>query len=199
MSEPVSNTEHEPSSLNQQNGPTPSEASPLHGLPTLETAEPQAEQQVQAASSELFYTQEDGDKFDFSHPLVDDSDAPFVLPFQLSSEMEPVSSVHTKTIHAQTASTPDTPNAVAPSIKARLTLRMVKYLLIASVVLVTLVGASLLVFAQSSQPKPSLPGTAPTQVTQATRGTRARGPVQMAVTRSTGTLRRTTKGRGPVQ
>jgi hypothetical protein len=161
----VSNTEHESSSLKLP------EASPAAGLSAHETVEPQAELQAEPQASSLFYTKEEGEKFDFNRPLVDEDDAPFVLPFQLSSEMEPAG--HSNASHAQPASASSassmsnasgTPGAsMTPSIRTRLTLRVVKYLLIASVVLVTLVGASLLVFAQSPQPSHQYSTPLPTQ------------------------------------
>ncbi|HEY7419557.1 MAG TPA: hypothetical protein VH593_30525 [Ktedonobacteraceae bacterium] len=105
--------------------------------------------------SSLFYTQDDpGDQVDFQLPPIDEQDdqqsAPFVLPFQPSGPMPAVTPAS-----AQASSMGTPPPAPPPAGRSRWdSFRLLKVLLIAGVVLITVTAATLLIFAQpTSSPK----------------------------------------------
>lgn len=113
--------------------------------------------------SSFFYTQ-DEDDFPFQRPLVDepkglaDQSSPFVLPFQHSGVMPTIVQTNAQGASASVG-TPPSPSPTGTSRKRSRHLR--KIVLIVSILLVTALGTSLLVFAQTT-PSPST-----TQGTQA--------------------------------
>ncbi|WP_126554874.1 hypothetical protein [Dictyobacter kobayashii] len=114
---------------------------PLHGGKSVQPENNQS----------LFYTQEDD--LDLHIPLIDeqedqmDQSSPFVLPFQNSAAMPTIA-----TMNAQGQGPIGTPPPIATltGTKRWGSFQLLKFLLIGSVVLITIVGASLIVFAQSA-------------------------------------------------
>ncbi|GCE29472.1 hypothetical protein KDA_49560 [Dictyobacter alpinus] len=120
--------------------------------PLLDVPQPPPEQKAAPAQNpSLFYTQEDD--LDFQVPPggkqdehVDQSD-PFVVPFQNSAAM-PVMPA-TAAQHQGTIGSPS-PATTPPAKKGWGTFHVLRLLLIGSIVFVTIIGASLFVFAQST-------------------------------------------------
>ena len=109
----------------------------------------------------LFYTQEQDEDLDLHLPPIDDQNSqeeradqssPFVLPFQNSAAMPAIAQ---KDIQGTTGQPPIPP---APGKMQRGLLPMLKIPLIASIVLITIIGASFLVFAQSTTSPTLSPG-----------------------------------------
>ncbi|GCE15045.1 hypothetical protein [Tengunoibacter tsumagoiensis] len=113
----------------------------------------------------LFYTVEEDDA-DLHLPLLDEQGnhgSPFVLPFQNSAAMPTLA-----TTNAQGQGTP--PPVATPITKKHWgTFQLLKVLLIGGVVLITIIGASLFVFAQATTAPNTLSGnTMPPQDTNGT-------------------------------
>jgi hypothetical protein len=125
----------------------------------------------------FFYTQEDD--LDLHLPLVEEQDdqagqsSPFVLPFQNSAAMPTLAQMDAQGAHGPMG----TSLASAPPVGKlrRGSFHIVKILLIASVVLITVIGATFFVFAQSA----TSPGTTQVNGTQ-TNGTTRTSPVSTA-------------------
>ncbi len=102
----------------------------------------------------FFYTQEQDDDFDLQLPPIDEQDdqanqsSPFVLPFQNSAAMPKIATMNTQDAQVSMGTT-STPVSSAGKTH-RVSLSIVKLLLIVSVVLITIIGAGLFVFAQST-------------------------------------------------
>jgi hypothetical protein len=136
-------------------------------------SQPSLEQDAKPTSSEnhasFFYTQEDQEEQLGLHlPQVDEQDdqqsAPFVLPFQPSGPMPAVTPMSAQT------SMGSPPSATPPTGRFRWdSFRLLKILLIAGVVLITVTAATLFVFAQPA----SSPKTTHSTQTQGSAGTAA--------------------------
>ena len=104
----------------------------------------------------LFYTQEDD--LDLQLPPIDEQDeqgslsSPFVLPFQNSAAMPTLATMNAQ--GAQGSMGPPPPVTTSTTRKRWGSFPLVKILLIGSVVFITVIGASLLVLAQSA-PSPT--------------------------------------------
>jgi hypothetical protein len=102
----------------------------------------------------FFYTQEQEDEFDLRLPPLDEPDdqasqsAPFVLPFQNSTAMPTLVNGNAQEAQGSQGTIP--PSAPSARKTPQISLRVVKILLIVSVVLLTIIGASFFVLAQSA-------------------------------------------------
>jgi hypothetical protein len=170
----------------------PVNAAPDPHLPTEKAAKPaQPEQQ-----HPLFYTQED--ESDLHLPLIDEQDqpveseSPFVLPFQNSAAMPTIPQMD---VQGPQRATGGPSSAPSPGSMRRSAFPLVRLLLIASVVLVTVLGASFFVFAQSAAPAspthvngtPGSASSAPTQGPAAKNKTSPSGSSRSATVSSSST------------
>ncbi|WP_338248095.1 hypothetical protein [Dictyobacter halimunensis] len=141
---------------------------------------PQEEQTPTQGKQSLFYTQEDDP--DLHLPQMDEQDdqadqsSPFVLPFQPSGVMPIMATMQT---HQQGATGTPPPATTSPGKKRWGSFQLLKIFLIGGVVLITIIGASLLVFAQSAPPPEAIHVTSThTPTTRGTTPTAASKPTQ---------------------
>ncbi|WP_126601573.1 hypothetical protein [Dictyobacter aurantiacus] len=141
---------------------------------------PQEEKTPPSGKQSLFYTQEDD--LDLHLPQVDEQDdqadqsSPFVLPFQPSGAMPTMATIQT---HQQGATSTPPPATTSPGKKRWGSFQLLKVVLIGGVVLITIIGASLFVFAQSTPPPEAIHVTSThTPTTRGTSSTAVSKPTQ---------------------
>jgi hypothetical protein len=156
----------------------------------------------------FFYTQEQDDDFDLQLPPIDEQDdqanqsSPFVLPFQNSAAMPTIATMNTQ--GAQVSMGIPSPSAPSPGKTHRVSLSLIKILLIVSVVLITIIGAGFFVFAQPTS-SPSATQVNGTQTNGAIRISPAPTPKQTQApatktkTSPTGSSSKTTNNPPPNQ
>ena len=142
----------------------PQDQTIFNPIPSLSGAQPplQGGNQAQPGKQQpLFYTLEEDDP-DLQLPLLDEPDdqadqsSPFVLPFQNSAAMPTLATMNAQS--QRPAESP--PPAALPATKKRWgAFQLLKMLLIASVVLITVIVASLFVFVQSTTSPHTTPGS----------------------------------------
>lgn len=110
-------------------------------------------QPAQPEPSSSLFSPQDEDAFPFQRPLVAepenqaDQSSPFVLPFQYSGAMPAIVQTHAQGASAAMGPPPSPSSVGTPPKHSR---RLVKIVLIASVILATVLGTTLLVFAQAA-------------------------------------------------
>ena len=152
---------------------TPSDNLQQNQAPETKAAEP-------APTPPLFYTQEDDD-LELHLPANDPLNAqetPFVLPFQSSTPIPTITPMKT----SATQRAMESPSSGGTIQKH--SLRLLKFLLIGSVVFFTMIGGGILLFAQSAP--------TPKQTIQATRTTTTHPTTKSSITPGTSTQKKTT-------
>ncbi len=130
------------------------------------------------ATASFFYLQDQEDALDLQLPLIDEQDdpvaqsAPFALPFQHSAALPPLAQRDAPS--AQGAGGTFSPSGPSAGTQRKRAVPIGKAVLLVSMVLVTLIGASVLVFAQAA---PSL-GRTPMPLTPSASAAHTIKPVQ---------------------
>jgi hypothetical protein len=136
-------------------------------------------------TASFFYVQDQEDELDLQLPPLDEQDdpvaqrTPFALPFQHSAAMPPLA--QRKAQNAQGAIGTFPPSAPSAGTQRRLAFPIGKVVLLVSMVLVMVIGASILVFAQTApspgrSPRPLTPPASAAPTTKPAQAISARTP-----------------------